>query len=248
MTSVMPARSTFRLVEPVQLPLVISVGVSLDLVELRRRGVMVHECASAADALGLLGRHPDALVFAAASLPGMPITAFADVVRAISRARLVVCLDLARDDAELAVLAREHGAVAIAGTPLGTQSVLDLMRHHPPVATEQEVISVGTIRLDRSRHEVRISGRLAHVPRKEFELLAYLLERAPRLATTGELLEWFEGGRIAQLGALRTLIRNLRRRLELAGAPPTTIVTVRGVGYRVEPEGEVMPSARSQGE
>ncbi len=241
MTSVMPARSTFRLVEPVQVPLVIAVGVHLDVVELRRRGLMVNEVDSATTALSLLGRHPDALVLAAANLPGMPITVFADVVQAISRARVVVCLDVSRDDAELAVLAREHGAVAIVGTPLAPQSVLDLLRRHPATELHQEVISVGTVRLDRSRHEVHVAGRLTYVPRKEFELLAYLLERAPRLASTGELVEWFEGGRIAQLGAVRTLIRNLRRRLEQAGAAPTTIVTVRGVGYRVEPEGVVRP-------
>jgi two-component system, OmpR family, response regulator RegX3 len=95
-------------------------------------------------------------------------------------------------------------------------------------------LSASGIAMDPARHEVTVRGREVDLPLREFQVLRELLANAGRVVTRDELLErvWgldYEGDpRI-----VATLIGRLRARVERDPDRPTFIVTIRGVGYRL---------------
>jgi len=92
---------------------------------------------------------------------------------------------------------------------------------------------VGTATLDHAAMRLRLGDTEQDLPKKEFEVLALLMEHPGRVVSREEFLDQVWG--YAWIGDTRTLdqhVRRLRRRLEAdPGAP--TIETVRGVGYRL---------------
>lgn len=92
--------------------------------------------------------------------------------------------------------------------------------------------------LDPIAHEVRRDGELIHLRPKEFQLLAMLAAHPGRAYSRRQLLDRVWGR--AHGGDPRTIdvhVRWLRAKIEPAPATPVHIVTVRGVGYRLDPVG-----------
>lgn len=91
--------------------------------------------------------------------------------------------------------------------------------------------------LDPVAHEVRRDGRMIHLRPKEYELLAMLAAHPGRAWTRRQLLDrvWGPGHE----GDPRTIdvhVRWLRSKIEPTPASPVHLVTVRGVGYRLDPQ------------
>ena len=87
-------------------------------------------------------------------------------------------------------------------------------------------------------HELRRDGRLVHLRPKEFDLLAVLASHPGRAWTRRQLLDraWGHG----HDGDPRTIdvhVRWLRSKIETEPEQPAHLVTVRGVGYRLDPPG-----------
>ena len=92
--------------------------------------------------------------------------------------------------------------------------------------------------IDLIAHEVRRSGRLVHLRPKEFQLLAMLAAHPGRAYTRRQLLDRVWGH--DHEGDPRTVdvhVRWLRSKLEPRPDAPVHLVTVRGVGYRLDPGG-----------
>jgi two-component system, OmpR family, response regulator RegX3 len=71
--------------------------------------------------------------------------------------------------------------------------------------------------------------------RKEFELLALLVENAGRVLTRDVLIDRVWGS--DYIGDTKTLdvhVKRLRSRIEIDPSRPVLITTVRGVGYRFD--------------
>ncbi|MGN0909756.1 MAG: winged helix-turn-helix domain-containing protein [Succinivibrio sp.] len=96
----------------------------------------------------------------------------------------------------------------------------------------EDVISMGGVELNESRHEVRVDGKSIELTFKEFELLSLLMRHPGRVYSREMLL-----GKIWNLeydGENRTVdvhVRNLRQKL---GDRCDIIRTVRGLGYKAE--------------
>jgi DNA-binding response OmpR family regulator len=102
-----------------------------------------------------------------------------------------------------------------------------------------QVLRVGPLTLDRDTHIVTVSGQPVDLTPTEFSLLETLMTTPGRAFTRAELLERVQG--IAFEAYERTVdvhIKNLRRKIEPDPAHPRYVLTVRGVGYRLNPEGE----------
>ena len=102
---------------------------------------------------------------------------------------------------------------------------------HSPSA----VLEVGDVRVDPDRHRVFVRGQEVHLRRKEFELLALLIENAGRVLTRDTLIDRVWG--TDYVGDTKTLdvhIKRLRTHIEADPSVPAIITTVRGVGYRFE--------------
>jgi two-component system response regulator RegX3 len=97
------------------------------------------------------------------------------------------------------------------------------------------VLEAGPVRMDVERHVVSIDGSEQRLPLKEFELLEMFLRNPGRVLTRGQLIDRVWGS--DYVGDTKTLdvhVKRLRARLEPAPATPQYLVTVRGLGYKLE--------------
>lgn len=97
--------------------------------------------------------------------------------------------------------------------------------------------NTGPVTIDRARREVSVSGRVVHLSRLEFDLLALLLETPGQVRSRQEILDAVWGPR-SRPGSrsLDTHIRRLRAKLEDDPRAPRRLVTVHGFGVRFDPD------------
>jgi len=98
-----------------------------------------------------------------------------------------------------------------------------------------DTIVVGDVALDPEEHVVTIGGEQVPMPLKEFEVLRLLLSNAGRVLTREVLIDRVWGS--DYVGDTKTLdvhIKRLRSKIEDDPGAPTTIVTIRGLGYKFE--------------
>jgi DNA-binding response OmpR family regulator len=90
--------------------------------------------------------------------------------------------------------------------------------------------------LDLVAHEVRRDGLAVHLRPKEFGLLALMASHPGRAYTRHELLERVWGkGHESGVRTVDVHVRWLRKKIEADPERPVHLVTVRGVGYRLDP-------------
>ena len=117
--------------------------------------------------------------------------------------------------------------------PFGVMELISrvkaLLRRSVKVQTEERVLQIGDIVLDRDKHTVSVKGNVCDLTYKEYELLKLLMKNAGIVATRETILVRVWG--IDFEGESRTLdmhIKNLRQKLAEEGS---RIKTVRNVGY-----------------
>ena len=152
---------------------------------------------------------------ATASIPILMLTARADEVDRI------VGLELGADD----YVTKPFSPREIV---LRVQAILRRMETVPAAA---EVLEIGSIRLDRIRHEVVIRGERVDFTATEFKLLSVLMERCGRLQSREVLLNDVWG--YESVIDTRTVDTHIRRLREKMGVAADLIETVRGFGYRL---------------
>ena len=100
---------------------------------------------------------------------------------------------------------------------------------------QPSVVKVGSLEIDPTRHQVSLSGSVLDLSPKEFDLLAFLASNPGRVFSRDYLLERVWGYDYA--GGTRTVdvhIRWLRQKIEANPQHPKYLLTVRGVGYKLE--------------
>ena len=96
----------------------------------------------------------------------------------------------------------------------------------------------GSVAVDYVRREVTVGGVPTHLSRKEFDLLVALLSPAQRVRSRDELIDLlWPDTYLTDTRTLDTHIHRLRAKLEPDPTDPRYIVTVRGVGFRIDPDG-----------
>jgi two-component system, OmpR family, phosphate regulon response regulator PhoB len=93
------------------------------------------------------------------------------------------------------------------------------------------MLTAGSIRLDVSRHEVKVNAQVIDLTALEFRLLKTLLERPGRVQTREVLLADVWG--IEADVVTRTVDTHIKRLREKLGPAGDIIETVRGVGYKL---------------
>ena len=140
----------------------------------------------------------------------------------------VVGLDLGADDymtkpfSMRELLARVRAGLRRGGT-------------HETEEAHVNLLKGGDIEVDLGRHVATVRGSPLTLTPKEFDLLAFLLKNKGLVFSRDQLLEKIWGYDYA--GDTRTVdvhVRWLREKIEAEPARPGLLVTVRGVGYRLE--------------
>jgi len=106
-----------------------------------------------------------------------------------------------------------------------------LRRGTPSTNEKSDLIKLGTISIDRARHQVRVKGDMIELTATEFKLLLLLIERRGRVQHRDKLLNDVWG--YESLIDTRTIDTHVRRLREKLGAASDCIETVRGFGYRI---------------
>jgi two-component system, OmpR family, response regulator RegX3 len=95
--------------------------------------------------------------------------------------------------------------------------------------------SAGNLQMDLDRHEVLINGHGVDLTPKEFQILKHFLQSPRRVFSRQEMLNevWGEGYALEE-HALDVHIHSLRQKIEADPANPRFLLTVRGVGYKLQ--------------
>lgn len=112
-----------------------------------------------------------------------------------------------------------------------------VLRRAEAASEESGVLALGPLSIDKVRHEATWEAKPLVLTPTEFRLLAVLTRQPRRVFGRLELLEQIQGE--AYAGYERTVdahIKNLRKKLASVGGKvaAATIVTVPGVGYKLE--------------
>jgi DNA-binding response OmpR family regulator len=141
---------------------------------------------------------------------------------------------------------RGHSAAGLAGLEAGADDYLAgsdppdqlaariraVVRRARSFRERPTVLRAGPIELDLTTRRCLRDGMEVSLTRREFDLLAALLSYEGRIHTRAQLLALVWGDTDAALRTVDTHIASLRRKL----APGIQIVTLRGVGYRLDAE------------
>jgi DNA-binding response OmpR family regulator len=108
-----------------------------------------------------------------------------------------------------------------------------------PAGKVEGPLVVGDLVIDPTAHNVTIAGKPVELTPLEFELLLALAEKVGQVLSVDDLLNRVWGEEyVGQPQVVYVHIHWLRERLERDPQNPRRIVTVRGVGYKLEPAEE----------
>jgi DNA-binding response OmpR family regulator len=209
---------------------------------LEQAGYRVSATANAEDALALAHRDPPNLVLLDIGLPGMDGL---EALRHFQGQMDVPIIFLTAHRRELdQVLGLELGADDYVTKPFDldvllarVKAVLRRSERATVPALEPTPLVLGDLMIDPGAHTVTIGDRSVVLSPREFDLLHVLALEAGRVVSTESLLARVWGAEYAgESQVVYVHIRWLREKLEKDPNHPRRIVTMRGVGYKLEPQ------------
>ena len=216
---------------------------------LRKEGFETSVAGTGAAALDDFERHGADIVLLDLMLPGMSGT---DVCKALRQRSSVPVIMVTARDAEIdKVVGLELGADDYVTKPYSARELIARVRAvlrrgqdsegdgAAPGGGERQVLEAGPIRMDVDRHVVSVLGDAGStevpLPLKEFDLLEYLMRNVGRVLTRAQLIDRVWGA--DYVGDTKTLdvhVKRLRAKLEPEPSAPRHLVTVRGLGYKLD--------------
>ena len=207
---------------------------------LEQAGYRVSTAASAEDALALSRQDSPDLVLLDIGLPDMDGLDALRQFREHSGAPVVFLTARRRELDE--ALGLELGADDYVTKPFDLdvllahiKAVLRRTQRSAVSPAERAPVVVGDMAIDPMAHTFTVGGRPIDLPPREFDLLYALASEAGHVVSTDDLLARVWGAEYeGEPQVVYVHIRWLREKLEDDPQHPRRIVTVRGVGYRLE--------------
>ncbi len=138
------------------------------------------------------------------------------------------------------ILGLELGADDYITKPFSVRELLArvkaVLRRFSISEPESNVLVFGNLTADFDKREILVNDKKLDLTLKEFELLEILIRNKGKILTRDTLLDKIWG--YEYIGETRTVdvhIRYLRKKIELDDKNPKLIETIRGVGYRFNP-------------
>ncbi len=204
---------------------------------LRKEGYEVSVAEDGNDALADFHRNGADIVLLDLMLPGIPGTEVCRQIRTTSNVPVIMVS--AKDDEVDKVVGLELGADDYVTKPYSprelTARIRAVLRRGAEPEAEPATLEAGPVRMDVERHVVTLHGQEQRLPLKEFELLEMFLRNPGRVLTRGQLIDRVWGA--DYVGDTKTLdvhVKRLRAKLEPDPGEPRLLVTVRGLGYKLD--------------
>jgi len=205
---------------------------------LEDEGWTVEEAESGEDALEMFSNQPADVVLIDLMLPG--VDGF-EVCRAIRRSSDVpIVMVTARADTHDVVAGLEAGADDYLTKPFQPKElsarIRALLRRVRTSDSGSAQLRFGDLEIAPDEGVVRRGGNEVHLTKTEFRLLCELASSPGRVFSREQLLErvwgydYFGDGRLVDVH-----VRRLRTKVEGDAANPRHVVTVRGLGYKLQP-------------
>lgn len=210
---------------------------------LEQAGFRTETAGTAEDALAQVRLDPPNLVLLDIGLPGMDGL---DALRALRQQINVPVIFVTARRRELdEVLGLELGADDYVTKPFDfdvllarVKAVLRRSGSAAPTPAETTPLVVGDLVIDQAAHTVTVTGRPVDLAPREFDLLAALAQETGRVISVDALLARVWGAEyVGEPQVVYVHIRWLREKLETDPKHPQRIVTVRGVGYKMQEAG-----------
>jgi two-component system, OmpR family, response regulator RegX3 len=205
---------------------------------LRKEGFEVGVAATGPDAVAQFDQAGADVVLLDLMLPGMSGT---EVCRALrQRSNVAIIMVTAKDSEVDKIVGLELGADDYVTKPFSSRELVAriravLRRSNEPEELLPATLEAGPVRMDVERHTVTVRGDVVAFPLKEFDLLEMLLRNTGRVLTRGQLIDRVWGSDYVGDGkTLDVHVKRLRAKIEENPADPVHLVTVRGLGYKLE--------------
>jgi DNA-binding response OmpR family regulator len=211
---------------------------------LRSRGHTVWHAASGAEAEAIGSEIKPDLVIVDLVLPDVNGLVLCANLRERWSIPIIICTASRRP--EDAVLGFKLGADDFVRKPFSTDELearIEAALRRPSLQTSAEptdddVQVVGPLVIDLARHLATVDGEEIHLTPIEFRLLSALADPPNHLHHTKDLAKQVWGEHDPGIGrSLQVHIRRTRSKLKAAGHRSPTLVSVRGLGYRLVWEG-----------
>ncbi len=202
---------------------------------LERNGYGVVEAATGEEGIAAaIDFQPDVIILDL-GLPDMDGLMVLQRLREWCRVPIIVLSVRDRDSDKVAAL--DGGANDYLSKPFSTNELLArlrvVQRYHQPSA-KAAPFTTGHLQVDLALRIVKVRGQPVKLSRTEYALLRYFVQHAGRVLTHSQLLrEIWDLDDAEKTARLRVYVTYLREKLETNPAKPELIMTVPGVGYRL---------------
>jgi len=211
---------------------------------LEEEGFAVVEASDGEVGLNLATRERPALIILDLMLPGLSGLEVCKHLRSREETMQVPILILTARASEVdKVLGLEIGADDYVTKPFSPRELVArvkavLRRAYGPVLDRpHEIYEKGRLRIDYDTYEVAIEGHAVNLGLREFELLKFFVQYPHRVFSRTQILDLVWGHDVyVEPRTVDVHIRRLRQRVERDDADPMLILTVRGVGYKFNPD------------
>ncbi len=204
---------------------------------LEDEGWIVDEAPTGEDAIAIFQSTPADVVLIDIMLPGMDGFELCRTLRKLSDVPIVMVT--ARVDTHDVVAGLEAGADDYLTKPFAPKElsarIRALLRRVRPSAPGHSKLVFGNLEIIPDEGKVTLSGKDVPLTKTEFRLLCELAHDPNGVFSREVLLDkvwghgYFGDGRLVDVH-----IRRLRMKVEVDPAEPTHVVTVRGLGYRLQ--------------
>jgi DNA-binding response OmpR family regulator len=207
---------------------------------LEQAGYRVSAAANAEDGLALARRDPPDLILLDIGLPGMDGL---DALRSFQgRANTPIIFVTARRRELDQALGLELGADDYITKPFDLnvllariKAVLRRYERYTPSKAMPDRLVVGNLVIEPAAHVVTLAGETLDLAPREFDLLYALAINAGQVVSVDDLLAQVWGAEYdGEAQVVYVHIRWLREKIEADPQKPQRIITVRGVGYKLE--------------